>query len=450
MSSKSLFSNSSASIHWAGDLASGVSFGYVIDDGLVKLINPAGGKLNVLENCAQFEALAPSVIHKAQYYCISDNKRDGSALVELNLSDGKESQVLFAKPGCSVERVFLSAKDHRPVMVWYRGKENGFQLVDKTYSSLMEAIKSKIKGADKLQLTGCSSDENVWIVLQEFSDGRKIYYRYNVANKDIRQLNTVDTSYELKRAKIMMQTVPDTRGKELVLRFYSPPVEEIKYPAILVFGERMWSLNSSAHDSLLMALSLRGFPILEVDLLHSQSYGATALLNGYSWWSNMVVSDVPVMIAAINKMFPKIPGVVPCGFGIGAEMAMHTMSLHPDLKMRSVLIQPFFDAGVYANYLQKHGDDDLRFIVKGTEKPDETPAAHLGSAMNPMIIYSTVDTELAEILNPVIHSLSLSGNAPAIMNYSDDAGLMSSAQTLAQAVTEITQYIGAVPVRKTK
>jgi hypothetical protein len=100
--------------------------------------------------------------------------------------------------------------------------------------------------------------------------------------------------------------------------------------------------------------------------------------------------------------------------------------------------------------LQKHGDDDLRFIVKGTEKPDETPAAHLGSAMNPMIIYSTVDTELAEILNPVIHSLSLSGNAPAIMNYSDDAGLMSSAQTLAQAVTEITQYIGAVPVRKTK
>jgi len=67
-----------------------------------------------------------------------------------------------------------------------------------------------------------------------------------------------------------------------------------------------------------------------------------------------------------------------------------------------------------------------------------------------MIIYSTVDTEFAELLNPVIKSLSLSGNTPAIMNYSDDAGLMSSAQSLSQAVTEITQYIGAVQVRKTK
>jgi hypothetical protein len=131
-------------------------------------------------------------------------------------------------------------------------------------------------------------------------------------------------------------------------------------------------------------------------------------------------------------------------------MAMHAMSLHPDLKIRSLLIQPFFSAGVYASYLQKHGDDDLRYIVKGTEKPAETPTEHLSAAMNPMIIYSTVDTEYAELLNPVIKSLSLSGNTPAIMNYSDDAGLMSSAQSLSQAVTEITQYIGAVQVRKTK
>jgi len=450
MSSKLLVSNKEEGFRWASDFGVGHAFSYANLYGSVQLLAKDGGKLSLLEKCMQFTPLAPSRVHKGNYYCISDNERNGAALVEISLMDGKEKQVLFAKPGSSVERVFLTPRDHRPVMAWYRGKENGFQLVDKTYSSLMEAIKSKIKGAENLQLTGCSSDENVWIVLQEFSDGRKIYYRYNVVNKDIKQLNTLDMSYEVKRAKIMMQTIQDTRGKELVLRFYAPPLEEIKYPAILVFGERMWSLNSSAHDSLLMALSSRGFPILEVDLLHSQSYGATAFLNGYSWWSNMVVSDVPVMINAVNKMFPTIPGVVPCGFGIGAEMAMHAMSLHPDLKIRSLLIQPFFSAGVYASYLQKHGDDDLRYIVKGTEKPDETPTEHLSAAMNPMIIYSTVDTEFAELLNPVIKSLSLSGNTPAIMNYSDDAGLMSSAQSLSQAVTEITQYIGAVQVRKTK
>lgn len=450
MSSKLLVSNKEEGFHWASDFGMGQAFSYAHLYGSVQLLAKDGGKLSLLEKCMQFKPLAPSTVHKGNYYCISDNERNGAALVEINLMDGKEKQVLFAKPGSSVERVFLTPGNRRPVMAWYRGKENGFQLVDKGYSAMMEDAKAKIKGAEALQVINCSYDENVWILLNEFADGRRVYYRYNSPNKEVRQLNVVDMTYEIKRAKVMMQTITDTRGNEMVLRFYSPPVEEIKYPTILVFGEGMWSLNSQAHDSLLMTLAVNGFPILEFDLLHSKSYGATTMLNGFEWWSNMMVSDLPLMFKAVNQKFPTSPGIVPFGMGIGAEIAMRAISLYPDMKMRSIMLQPYFSESDYAAVLRKRKDPDLRFIVKGDNQLKEKPLANLNAAANPMIIYSTLDADYLERTNSIIQNIALSGNSPVIINYSDDYGIFRSVASRAQAMEEIARYIGAAPVRKIK
>lgn len=450
MSSKLLASNKEEGFQWASDFGVGQAFSYSYLYGSVQLLAKDGGKLSLLEKCMQFKPLAPSTVHKGNYYCLSDNERNGAALVEIDLKDGKEKQVLFSKPGSSVERVFLTPRDYRPVMAWYRGKENGFQFVDKAYSAMMEEAKSKIKGAESLQVMNCSYDENVWILLNEFADGRKVYYRYNVPNKEVRQLNVVDMTYEIKRAKVMMQTVTDTRGNEMVLRFYSPPVEEIKYPTILVFGESMWSLNTQAHDSLLMMLGLNGFPVLEVDLLHSKSYGSNALLNGFGWWSNMLIADIPVIIKAINQKFPMTPGVVPLGIGIGAEIAMRTINLYPDMKIRSIFLQPNFSESEYVSALKIRNDYDLRYMLKDGGQENARPDLNLNAATNPMIIYSTLDLEYIESMETAIKSMALSGNTPVIMNYSDAYGVFNSSASRAQALAEITNYIGAVPVRKIK
>jgi hypothetical protein len=450
MSSKRLASNGDEGFQWASDFGMGLAFSYASLNGALHLFAQDGSKLISLEKCMQFKPLAPSAIHKGHYYCISDNERNGAALVEINLMDGKEREVLFAKPGSSVERVFITPRGRRPIMCWYRGKENGFELLDKTYSAMMNDVKSKVKGIESLQVVNCSYDENVWILLNEYADGRKVYYRYNVANKDVRQLNTVDMTHEIKSAKVVMHSVTDTRGNEMVLRFYSPPVEEIKNPTVLVFGEGMWSLNSQAHDSLMMMLGLNGFPVLEVDLLHSKSYGATAMLNGFEWWSNMLISDIPAMIKAINELFPTTPGVVPMGIGIGAEIAMRAMNLYPDMKVRSILLQPYFSANEYADVLNKRKSADLRYMVKGNDEQKAKQMDNLNAAANPMIIYSALDPEYVATMDTAIQSMVLTGNSPVIMNYSDEYGIFTSGATRAQATMEITSYIGAVPVRKIK
>jgi hypothetical protein len=450
MSSTLIASSSGTALHWAPDYSVGASFSYEYRDGSILLLKGGAEKFGALEKCLQFKPLAPSTAQKGYYYCISDNERNGAALVEIDLADGLEKRVLFAKSGSSVEKVFLTPLSRKPVMVWYRGKENGQELIDKSYSPMMEDIKSKVKSVGALQLISCSDDENVWIVLNDYGDTRKAYYRYNVANKDLRPLNEVDMSYELKTAKVVVQSITDTRGKEMVLRFYSPPVEQIKYPAVLVFGESMWALNSPEHDTLLMVLGVNGFPVLEVDLLHSQSYGAAALLNGYEWWSNMLISDMPIMLRAINEKFPTAPGVVPFGIGIGAEMALHAMSLYPEMKTRSVLLQPYFSDSDCARDFELKHDASIRYMLKGNEPLKEKPISNLSASANPLIIYSTLDADYAAKIDGVVQSMAITGNAPVAVNYSDGFGLMKTPMSRAQVMDEIIRYTLAVPVRKVK
>ena len=450
MSSTIIARGSGTAMHWGPDYSGGASFSYDYRDGSILLLKEGAEKFGALDKCLQFKPLAPSTERKGQYYCISDNERNGAALVEIDLADGMEKRVIFAKSGSSVEKVFLTPLSQKPVMVWYRGKENGQELIDKSYSPMMEDIKSKVKSVGALQLVSCSDDENVWIVLNDHGDTRKSYYRYNRANKDLRPLNEVDMSYELKTAKVVVQSITDTRGKEMVLRFYSPPVEQIKYPTVLVFGEGMWALNSPEHDTLLMVLGVNGFPVLEVDLLHSQSYGATALLNGYEWWSNMLISDMSIMLRAINEKFPTAPGVVPFGIGIGAEMALHAMSLYPEMKTRSVLLQPYFsDSDCAYDFELKH-EASIRYMLKGNEPLKEKASSNLSAAANPLIIYSTLDTDYATKIDGVIQSMAITGNAPAVANYSDDFGLVKTPTSRAQVMDEIIRYVLAVPVRKVK
>jgi hypothetical protein len=236
----------------------------------------------------------------------------------------------------------------------------------------------------------------------------------------------------------------------MVLRVYSPPVEEIKSPAILVFGQNMWGLNSKEHNELLMTLSEKGFPIAEVDLVHSQSYGAAAFLNGYEWWSNMLVSDVQVMITAMNNTFPTIPGVVPCGIGIGSAIAIDVVSMYPDMKTRSVMIQPFFTEGSYVRFLQECKGISLRYMLRADEQLKDEPSVKYNVVSHPLVIYSTQDVPYAEGVNSIMYSFSLAGNAAEIVNYSDDFGMPKSAVSQSQVVEEITRYVTAVPLRKIK
>jgi hypothetical protein len=136
--------------------------------------------------------------------------------------------------------------------------------------------------------------------------------------------------------------------------------------------------------------------------------------------------------------------------GIGAEIAMRAISLYPDMKMRFIMLQPYFSESDYAAVLKKRKDADLRFMVKGDDQLKEKPLANLTAAANPMIIYSTLDADYVERTNSIIQNIALSGNSPVIMNYSDDYGIFRSVASRAQAMEEIAIYIGAVPVRKIK
>jgi hypothetical protein len=242
----------------------------------------------------------------------------------------------------------------------------------------------------------------------------------------------------------------DTRGKEMVVKYYYPAVPQIKYPTLLVFGDRPWALNNAAHDSLFYALCEAGFPILEVDYLHSESYGSTAYQNGFDWWAGMVVSDMPIYVAEINKMFAASPGIVPCGIGVGAQIAQRLMNVHPEIKNRSVLINPIMDVNAYASWLKSANNSDTRFYYKpgASEATDNAPLYTSGTT--PLVVFSSADNAMSELLESSLSAMALSGNTPEIVSYGDETGICLSRSNRENVVAEIVRYANAAAVRKMK
>ena len=126
---------------------------------------------------------------------------------------------------------------------------------------------------------------------------------------------------------------------------------------------------------------------------------------------------------------------------IGAEIAMHAVSLYPDLNMRSIFLQPDFSESDYVAVLNKRKDADFRFMVKGGDQQKAKAVVNLNTAMNPMMIYSMLDVECVEYMDAAIKSMALSGNTSVMMNYSDECGITRSVASRAQAMEEITRYI---------
>lgn len=442
--------NDDGLVHWAPNQNGGLAFSYRNDASRVLLMKDNGSdKFIDFTNCTQFSALETSFVNKGYYYCLSNAGRTGAALMEMDVYGSGQPKEIFSKPGSSVERVFFSPKDHRPIMAWYRGKENGFVLIDKNSNTLYSAIKSVIPGKSDFQIVSSSVDENVWIVAVSLSDGTLVYYRYNAANKELKALSE-SKNVQGDQPKQTVSVVKDSRGNDMLLKFHLPAVQEIKYPTLLFFGERLWSLPDVAQDSIITALSRLGFPILEVDLFHSVSYGASTFTNGFDWWSGMILSDMSICISEINKMFPNSPGVVPCGIGVGAQVALRVINVHPEMKNRSVFINPIFDVNEYATYMKRTANDDVRFLLKSGELNASELSPLYTVASNPLIVFSSQDASMAELIEPSLHAMALSGNTPEIFSYNEEPGLCKMPATRNTVVSEITRYALAAAVRKMK
>jgi hypothetical protein len=442
--------NDDGLLHWAANSNGGIAFVYKNEASRILLMkNKGGDKFIDFANCTQFSALESSFANKGYYYCLSNAGRTGSALMEIDVYGSSQPKEIFSKPGSSIERVFFSPKDHRPIMAWYRGKENGFVLIDKNSNTLYSAIKSVIPGKSDFQIVSSSIDENVWIVAVPMNDGSLVYYRYNVANKELKALSE-SKNVQGDQPKQTVSVVKDSRGNDMLLKFHLPVVQEIKYPTLLFFRERIWAMPNAAEDSLIASLTRLGFPILELDFFHSSSYGASTFTNGYDWWSGMILSDMSICFSEINKMFPTSPGVVPCGIGVGAQVALRVINVHPELKNRAVFINPILDVNEYATYLKRTANDDVRFLLKSGELNASELSPLYTAASNPLIVFSSQDVTMMELIESSMRAMALSGNTPEIFTYSEEPGLCKMPATRDAVVSEITRYALAVPLRKMK
>lgn len=167
-------------------------------------------------------------------WALSNRGRDTMALVQLDLSDGRET-VYHADPRVDLSQAFISRKTGKPLAVTLDPGEQEWKFFDVR----MQALADKFKGprTSRLDFISANRDENLLVLqVQDGSGGRHLL--------------------------VDLATPIDRHGQELR---HAPTV-------VLVHGGP-WARDYSGGDLLPYFLANRGYAVLQVNYRGSSGYG---------------------------------------------------------------------------------------------------------------------------------------------------------------------------------
>lgn len=426
-------------VNWIEGLGNGATY-YIesVDEGqrFVNCTLNGGEKLGVVKSLAQLKGLALTA--KSQAYMLSDIGRNTNALVRMDMALGKEVEVLFEKKDAMISKVLFSHTS-APLMVWYDGITQGFQALDKDFAPVLTGIVEKLPSKVGFDIVHSDQTGNVWIVSIINSDGKRIYYAYNVSNKELKSFGKSAIVAGIEPA---IEFVSIENGDRIRLKVYSNKELSSKSIGVLVFRNNPWVYqNDGAIDQLIQRMTQDGFLVAEVDLAYTELSRKKLIYSGYDQLIDRFIDQVP----AIHKMMItkyKLPeGVLSAvGEGIGSRAAIRVCAAHTSEVLRSVYIHPAPELNSFLSS-EFPVDKSLRSVVLGSfESAQERTIDYI--ARSPLFVYSESKGEYFESnIYPAIERFSKQSSAPESFLIGAGFGKYASALSLQGIGDRLSEYL---------
>jgi len=405
---------SATGVNWVEGFGTGATF-YIekADDG-VRFINSsleAGEKLGVVKGLCDIRGLALAGKSKDDVYALSDLNRNTSALVKMNIRDGLEKEVVFERSSSSVSKVLFSSSKSVPLLVWFDGPEPGFEVVSEEFKPTLASIISKLPSTNGFDVVHSDLAENVWILSVVNSAGARVYFHYNVDNRELKQFGKQQVASE------WIAPVNDfiliDNGDKILVRYYTPSEMNSKSLGILVFRDTPWNASEiGAMDALIQSLVQQGFVIAEIDLAYSELSRKKLVHAGYDQLVDRAVNQIPMIQKLMISNFGLTEGVLSViGEGIGCRAALRVTAKHSSSVLRCVLIDAAPESAAFMN-AQFPVELNTKAFVLGYG--DGSPIMSLQYiAREPLFVYSMPKgSTYTSLIEPAIQKFIQDGKSP--------------------------------------
>ncbi len=368
-----------------------------------------GEKLGSIKGLCSLKGLALASKADASIYALSDLNRNCNALVKMSMKDGSESEVLFERKQCMISKVLFSSVTSAPLVVWYDGIEQGFQALNNGFEETLNAITEKMPTLFGFDIVHSDLSGNVWIVSAINPGGGRLYYHYNVANRELTAFGNAKVASPIAPVSELLPIGDD----KLLVRVYVPSEVTSKSLGVLVFRDAPWLPSiAGGMDALIQSLVEGGMVVAEIDLGYSEVSRKKLLFSGYDQLVDRVIDQVPLIQKALMSNYGLSQGMLSVlGEGIGCRAALRVTAAHTSIVLRSVYIDA---APELKGYLMSQFpiERETRDYVMGYEEsPQSLQIQYI--AREPLFVYGTIKgAYYSSNIEPALKKLTQSGKSP--------------------------------------
>ena len=226
-------------------------------------------------------------------YGVSNINRDKAALVKVDMTTGKELEVVYQNEDYDISGAAYSRKRKVLTSVFWvaeKAKRSGF---DPTVDGIYKHLEKQLPGVE-IYLTSTNKAESIYLVRTASDKTRGSYYTYMVANQKLEKV--ADVSPWLTEVFMCdMKPITYTSRDGLTIHGYLtlPKGRQPKNLPVIVnphggpWARDVWGFNPEVQ-----MLANRGYAVLQVNFRGSTSYGRSFWEASFKQWGQSMQNDI--------------------------------------------------------------------------------------------------------------------------------------------------------------
>ena len=228
-----------------------------------------------------------------QVYCSSNKDRDKSAIVILDIQDGKEAKVIYENNEVDVDNLYYSHKRKVLTAASYVTDRRGRKFFDAQTEKMFAVIQSKAPAGHEITVVSSDKDEKKFIVRTYSDRSRGGFYLFD---NETQSLTLLENLSSWLKEDLLCDTKPikiTTRDGLTVHGYLTlPKGASVGLPVIVNPHGGPWARDEWGFNSEVQFLASRGYAVLQLNFRGSTGYGRKFWMEGFKQWGQSMQNDI--------------------------------------------------------------------------------------------------------------------------------------------------------------
>lgn len=267
-------------------------------------------------------------------YVSSNINRDKQAIVLIDITSGKEMEVLYEHPDVDVTDLMYSRQRKVLTMIGYETAKYEYHFLDKETAGMYDNLSAQLKGY-RISISGSDKLEKKFIVRTYSDRSLGAVYLYEKASGKLTKLHDMSPWIKEEDMAEMTPVTYTTRDGLTINAYLTLPVGLKEYknlPVVINPHGGPWARDSWGWNPEVQFLANRGYAVLQMNFRGSTGYGRKFWEMSFKQWGQSMQSDITDGVDYLIKQGIADPARVAIyGASYGGYATLAGITQNPDL-----------------------------------------------------------------------------------------------------------------------